>query len=344
MLPRWHRNDHQRPPYTIYVDAESETYDSLRAPAGHRQAQRNDGPRDDEVRKQPRTAVQQPEARLQGRRAGADRQPAYCGAATTEPSLAPYTGNPRHCRRSCERSSWTATAKAAPAPRRCHSRSPRARPHSPPLAELPRASRSTWRVPTASSTCPCEHRSAARPGRQDPVRAACPEPQAYAGSCPLKARSARSPRRSAQAARRVSSHGPVYLTGPTERRPYGMTDGVNAATGPVQPRQRRRAQQDRSQPAHAPGHGRERNPDDLQGHPVAHEIAEAGDQRARASWSTRPTARAHVHGHDPDIERRGDPVRLDALPGRAAAAPWRSLRNSGPPRTRKPRVPTVRRL
>lgn len=60
----------------------------------------------------------------------------------------------------------------------------------------------------------------------------CPEPNAAAGNCPATSEIGKLNTSVGSGPTPVSFTGPVYLTGPTEGAPYGMTMVVNAAVGP----------------------------------------------------------------------------------------------------------------
>ena len=102
------------PPYTIYLDAESDAVRRLGAPEGHRSRPTEHRPADDDVHRKPRTAVQQRDPALQRRRARADRQPARrAGRRRPTTAFTPFTGRRRRHRRSQRRSPSTATARGA---------------------------------------------------------------------------------------------------------------------------------------------------------------------------------------------------------------------------------------
>ena len=131
----------------------------------------------------------------------------------------------------------------------------------------------------------------AGPGRGDPVG---PAVRRTAGAGRGRAR----PR--AKSARRRSTvgagsepypfSGPVYLTGPYDGAPYGLSIPVRGAGRPVQPRHGRHARGDRRRPVQRPRDRHQLAADDRQGRAAAPEEPQRRGRRARTSCSTRPTA------------------------------------------------------
>ncbi len=119
-----------------------------------------------------------------------------------------------------------------------------------------------------------------------------PKPQAQAGTCGAAERNRqRDASAPVRAPTRCSSTGSVYLTGPYEGAPFGLSIVVPADRRSVRPRHDRARRADRRRPAHGGAHDHERSAAaEPRRDPAAAQDASTSTSIAQASSSTRPTA------------------------------------------------------
>jgi hypothetical protein len=223
----------EKPPYKLYVDAESAAFGISTRLEGNVEPNASTG-------RLTTTFVNNPEQPftsvklnfgVRGRELSPIANPLTCGTALTETSFVPYTGG------ATKTPSSKFTVDGNGAGGACGSPLPFA------LAQITenaptgggQASNFTLRLKrsdgqqylsSVSSNLP--------PGLVGKIPAVplCPEPAASTGNCPKTSEIGMVSTLVGSGATPVRFTGPVYLTGPTGKGPYGMTMVVNAAIGP----------------------------------------------------------------------------------------------------------------
>ena len=243
-LPRRALTDPKRADHGAAVhDLRQRRIDKIRrrrAPERLGRAQRNDGPVDGDVRRKPRTAVQQREAEVQRRRARADRQPARVRLGDDRRrASSPYTGTAAQSPSSSFTvdSNGTGGACASPLPFSLSQETSQTSLPGTPAQKPPTRSTSSGRrpaVPVADQDRLCRRASSGCCRR---CRSAPNRRRTKANARP-RARSAWSGLRRARGRRHIGFNGHVYLTGPTAARRSGSRSCVPASRRAVQPRQR----------------------------------------------------------------------------------------------------------
>jgi hypothetical protein len=218
------------PPFTVYLDAESARYGisvrvqgtvSLNESTGRVTATFADNP-------------EQPFSNLILKFTGGPlapiANPLVCGPAKTETSFIPYTGTATQSPFS--QFVVDSNGKGGACPSLPFSLSQSAESHPTTGAA---ATNFTFNIGRADGQQYLSRISATLPAGlvgKIPAVPLCPEPQASLGTCTSASQIGLATATVGSGTKPVQFTGPVYLTGPTNGAPYGMTTVINAATGP----------------------------------------------------------------------------------------------------------------
>ena len=329
------------PPYTIYLDAESAYGVSVRL-RGSIDPNPDTGRLEATFAENPQLPFSDLTLRLERRRAGAARQPAC---------LREHPGrSPLH---SLHRYACGAQLDAIPSPpavpRRCRSRSRRARRAPRPTPAPTRPTRSTSSRADGQQYL-AQVKTALPPGLLGAIPSVplCGEPQASEGTCSSASQIGTATVTAGAGPEPYAFSGPVFLTGPYDGAPYGLSIAVPADGGTVQPRQwalrlRAHPRRARRRPVHRPRDRHRRAADDRQGRAAATEGPQRRRQPARLPlqpdqlWArSRPNRRWAPRSARPRTRR--------ARSEWPTAAPSRSDRRSRPRPAPTPPERTARAL
>jgi hypothetical protein len=218
------------PPFTVYLDAESARYGisvrvqgtvSLNETTGRVTATFADNP-------------EQPFSNLILKFTGGPlapiANPLVCGPAKTETNFIPYTGTPAQSPFSQFVVDSDGKGGACPALPFSLTQTAESHPNTGAAA-----TNFTFTLGRADGQQYLSHVSATLPAGlvgKIPAVPLCPEPQASLGTCTSASQIGVAAATVGSGTKPVQFTGPVYLTGPTNGAPYGMTTVINAATGP----------------------------------------------------------------------------------------------------------------
>jgi hypothetical protein len=220
------------PPYTIYVDAESARYGISVRLTGTVEPNETTGRLTTVFANNPEQPFSNIALHFNGGALAPIANPLVCGPARTAASLVPYTG--------------TAPVSPVVPPFTVDSNGEGGACPSPlpfTLSQSTRAQPTTGGANTsftlnlgrADGQQYLSHLSAALPlglVGKIPAVPRCPEPQASLGTCSAESQIGTATTTVGAGGAPVQFSGPVYLTGPTNGAPFGMTTVVNAAVGP----------------------------------------------------------------------------------------------------------------
>jgi hypothetical protein len=221
------------PPFTVYLDAESTRYGISVRLEGKVALNPTTGRVTTTFLNNPEQPFSNLTLHFKAGALAPIANPLTCGTATTSASFAPYTGSP-------------AAISPAIAPFTVDSNNAGGACASP----LPFAlAQSTTDVPSTGGAATNFTLNLGRADGQQylskvsttlpagvvgkiPAVPLCPEPQASTGGCSAESQIGTAVTSVGSGPTPVQFSGPVYLTGPTGKAPYGMTTVINAAAGP----------------------------------------------------------------------------------------------------------------
>ena len=220
-----------KPPYTIYVDAESTYYDISVRLKGTVTPDEKTGRLTTVFANNPEQPFSNLKLTFKGGALAPIANPLTCGTATSNVSFEPYTGNPLSISPAVPAFTVDSNGGACASPL----------PFS--LAQTTSsapttggaATNFTLNVSRADGQQYLAKISAALPiglVGKIPAVPLCPEPQASAGTCSSESQIGAVSTTAGSGPTPFRFNGQVYLTGPTNGAPYGMTFEVNAIAGP----------------------------------------------------------------------------------------------------------------
>ena len=219
-----------KPPYTIYVTAESTYYDLSVRLKGTVTPDEKTGRLTTVFENTPEQPFSNLKLTFKGGPLAPIANPLTCGTATSSASFEPYTGNPAF---SPTVPAFTVDSNGAA----CASPLPFSLAQT--TASTPTtggaATSFTLNVSRADGQQYLAKISAALPiglVGKIPAVPLCPEPQASAGTCSSESQIGSVSTTAGSGPTPYRFNGQVYLTGPTNGAPYGMTIEVNAVAGP----------------------------------------------------------------------------------------------------------------
>jgi hypothetical protein len=222
-----------QPEYTIYVAAESARYGVSVRLQGTVKPNPTTGRVTTEFNNNPEQPFSKITLKFKGGALAPIANPLTCGAATTNATFVPYTGNPAALSPLVPTftvdSNGTGGACASPLPF-VLSQSTESLPTT---GGAPTSF--TFNLGRADGQQYLSHVTTALPlglVGKIPTVAQCPEPQASQGACSAESRIGTATTTTGAGSAPVQFSGPVYLTGPYAGAPYGMVTVVNAAVGP----------------------------------------------------------------------------------------------------------------
>jgi hypothetical protein len=219
------------PPYTVYVDAESARYGISVRLEGKVIPNEATGRVTATFVNNPEQPFSKLVLNFKGTSLAPIANPLTCGTATTETSLTPYTGT------ATQTPSSAFTVGGNNSGGACASLLPFALAQS--TADVPStggsAANFTLKLERADGQQYLSKVSTTLPAGvvgKIPAVPLCPEPQAGTGECPAESQIGTAVTTVGSGPTPVQFSGPVYLTGPTGKAPYGMTTKIDAAVGP----------------------------------------------------------------------------------------------------------------
>lgn len=218
-----------KPPYTIYVDAESARYGISVRLQGTVEPNETTGRLTTVFANNPQQPFSNLKLEFKGGSLAPIANPLSCGAATAETSLVPYTGTATKSPFSTFIVDNNGMPCASPLPFSL-SQSTSAQPTTGGAS-----TNFTFNLGRADGQQYLSHVSTALPlglVGKIPVVPLCPEPQASLGTCSSESQIGTATTTVGSGSAPVQFSGPVYLTGPTGNAPYGLVTVVNAAVGP----------------------------------------------------------------------------------------------------------------
>jgi len=219
-------------PYTVYLEAESERYGVSVRVQGTVETNESTGRVTAKFLNTPEQPFSNVKIVFKEGALAPIANPLSCGAATVETSLVPYTGTATQSPFSTflVDSNGASGACASPLPFAL-SQSTTSQP-----ATGGASTSFTFNLARADGQQYLSHVTTALPlGLVGKIAAVprCPEPQASTGvGCPSESQIGTATTTVGSGSAPVQFSGPVYLTGPTNGAPYGMTTVINAAIGP----------------------------------------------------------------------------------------------------------------
>jgi hypothetical protein len=223
-----------QPEYTIYVAAESKYYGVLVRLQGTVKPNPTTGRVTTEFNNNPEQPFSNIKLKFKGGALAPIANPLTCGTATTNASFVPYTGNPAAFSPLVPPfivdSNGSGGACASPLPFLL-SQSTASQPTT---GGAPTSF--TFNLARGDGQQYLSHVTTALPiGLVGKIASVplCPEPAASTGvGCPAESQIGTATTTVGSGSAPVQFSGPVYLTGPTNGAPYGMTTVINAAVGP----------------------------------------------------------------------------------------------------------------
>ena len=220
-----------KPPYTIYVDAESARYGVSVRLEGTVTPDEKTGQVTTTFKENPEQPFSNLTIKFNGGPLSPIANPLTCGTATTIANFAPYTENPLSLSPSVEPFTVNSNGGA------CASPLPFSLGQSTSSAPTTGGAQTnfTLNISRADGQQYLSRISAALPiglVGKIPAVPLCPEPNANAGTCPAESQIGGVTTTVGSGPTPYRFGGQVYLTGPTNGAPYGMTIEVNAVAGP----------------------------------------------------------------------------------------------------------------
>jgi hypothetical protein len=220
-----------KPPYTIYVDAESAHYDVAVRLKGTVTPDETTGRLTTVFESNPEQPFSNIKLTFNGGALAPIANPLVCGPATSNVSFAPYTRHPLSVSPAVEPFTVNSNGGA------CASPLPFSLGQS--TSSVPTTGGAgtnfTLNVTRADGQQYLSKISAALPPGlvgKIPTVPLCPEPQASLGTCSAESQIGTASTTVGSGPTPIHFTGPVFLTGPTGGGPYGMTTVINAAAGP----------------------------------------------------------------------------------------------------------------
>jgi hypothetical protein len=219
------------PPYTIYVTAESGEYGVGLVQKGTVVPNEATGQLTTTFEENPQSPFSSFVMKFNGGALAPLSNPLACGATTTTASLAPWSGNPASVFSPVFTVDGNGKGGACPSPlpftlgQSTVSAPTTGGANTNFTFNLSRADGQQY-LSRVSATLP--------PGLvgKIPVVPLCPEPQASLGTCSSASQIGTATTTVGSGPSPTQFSGPVFLTGPTGKAPYGMTTVINAAVGP----------------------------------------------------------------------------------------------------------------
>ncbi len=212
------------PPFTIYLDAESGLGVSVRL-KGSVEANPTTGRLEATFTENPQLPFSSLALKLKGGAQAPLANPLRCGSASVDALFTPYTGTPA----ALSSTPFTTTGCPAPLPfvlaQSTSDSSPSAGAYTSYTFNLTRADGQQY-LSQVQTTLPAGLLGAI------PSVALCGEPQASAGTCAASSRIGTATVTAGAGAEPYGFSGPVFLTGPYDGAPYGLSVPVPASAGP----------------------------------------------------------------------------------------------------------------
>ena len=213
------------PPFTIYIDAESHAYGVSVRLQGKVSPNSSTGRLEATFTENPQLPFSDLIMKLNGGKNAPLANPLACGAAHIEALFKPFTGEPE----ALSSNPFAATGCANPLPfslgQSTQSANATAGAYSSYTFNLTRADGQQY-LSQVSTTLPAGLLGAI------PSVALCGEPQASTGSCAESAKIGTASVTAGSGSEPYSFSGPVFLTGPYDGAPYGLSIPVSIAAGP----------------------------------------------------------------------------------------------------------------
>jgi hypothetical protein len=219
-----------KPPFTVFLDAESARYGISVRVEGTVSLDENTGRVTATFKDTPEQPFSNLILKFTGGPLAPIANPLVCGPAKTETNFIPYTGTPAQSPFS--QFVVDSDGKGGACPSLPFSLSQTAEAHPTTGAA---ATNFTFNIVRADGQQYLSHVSATLPAGlvgKIPAVPLCPEPQASLGTCTSASQIGVATATVGSGTKPVQFTGPVFLTGPTNGGPYGMTTVINAATGP----------------------------------------------------------------------------------------------------------------
>ncbi len=217
-------------PFTVYLDAESSRYGISVRVQGTVSLDEATGRVTTTFVKNPEQPFSNLILKFTGGPLAPIANPLVCGPAKTETNFIPYTGTPAQSPFS--QFVVDSDGKGGACPSLPFSLTQSAESHPTTGAA---ATNFTFTLGRADGQQYLSHVSATMPAGlvgKIPAVPLCPEPQASLGTCTSASQIGIATATVGSGTKPVQFTGPVFLTGPTNGGPYGMTTVINAATGP----------------------------------------------------------------------------------------------------------------